>query len=96
MIHSTSSWTLALQVGFAKPSKECRRLATPIRAQDGTGIARSDPGLLEYQDQLRQRWNHYNGMKQHIEANEGSLAEFARKSYKKYGLHRREGGVEVC
>ncbi|KAK1863111.1 hypothetical protein I4F81_005674 [Pyropia yezoensis] len=61
--------------------------------KDGTQVIAADRYLEPHADSLRYRFSKYNEIKNAIEESEGGLDKFAQ-SYKSFGLHAVEGGVE--
>lgn len=67
--------------------------SAPAAPGDKLGLVTVDPGIEPYSEHLRSRFEQYKNIKQNIEEQEGSLADFA-KGYEIFGFNR-EGSSTV-
>ncbi|KAK2999673.1 hypothetical protein RJ639_023752 [Escallonia herrerae] len=67
-------------------------MMTGLEESENIGILGVDPGLEPYKDHFRYRVRRYLDQKRSIEANEGSLEQFAQ-GYLKFGFTKEEGGI---
>lgn len=70
-----------------------RRCLTVARVARTPGLVRLAPEIEPFAEVIRQRQEYLKSLKQHIDATEGSLVDFAR-GHETFGLHRVEGGVK--
>jgi len=83
----------ATPVGLGLPPQLGKARRLPVPPVAALPIIREAPHLAGFAHILERRQHRYDGVKAWIEKNAGSLEAFAN-SYERYGLHRREGGVE--